>query len=56
MKAIENEEKTKNVKLNDNEILQTIEALKPAIAEMKANKGEIAEKVFTEFFQQISNE
>lgn len=30
------------------ERLETIEALKPAIEEMKAGKGEIAEKVFAE--------
>jgi len=33
------------------EKLETIEALKPAIEEMKAGKGESAEKVFAEFLQ-----
>jgi prevent-host-death family protein len=35
------------------EKLETIEALKPAIAEMKAGKGEPAEKVFAELLQNI---
>lgn len=33
------------------EKLETIEALKPAIEEMKAGKGEAAEKVFAELLQ-----
>jgi len=35
------------------ERLETIEALKPAIEEMKAGKGEPAEKVFAELLQSI---
>lgn len=35
------------------ERLETIEALKPAIEEMKAGKGEIAEKVFAELLQTV---
>lgn len=35
------------------ERLETIEALKPAIAEMKAKKGELAEKVFAELLQTV---
>lgn len=35
------------------ERLETIEALKPAIEEMKAGKGESAEKVFAELLQRI---
>lgn len=35
------------------EKLETIEALKPAIAEMKAGKGEAAEKVFAELLQTV---
>ncbi len=33
------------------EKLETIEALKPAIAEMKAGRGDSAEKVFAELLQ-----
>jgi prevent-host-death family protein len=35
------------------EKLETIEALKPAIEEMKAGKGEPAEKVFAELLQNV---
>jgi hypothetical protein len=35
------------------EKLETIEALKPAIAEMKAGNGEPAEKVFAELLQTV---
>ncbi len=35
------------------EKLETIEALKPAIAEMKAGKGEPAEKVFAELLKPV---
>ena len=35
------------------EKLETIEALKPAIEEMKAGKGESAEKVFAELIQNV---
>ena len=35
------------------EKLETIEALKPAIEEMKAGKGESAEKVFAELLQTV---
>jgi len=35
------------------ERLETIEALKPAIEEMKAGKGELAEKVFAELLQTV---
>lgn len=35
------------------EKLETIEVLKPAIAEMKAGKGESAEKVFAELLQTV---
>jgi len=35
------------------EKLETIEALKPAIEEMKAGKGELAEKVFAELLQTV---
>ena len=35
------------------ERIETIEALKPAIAEMKEGKGELAEKVFAELLQNI---
>ena len=35
------------------EKLETIEALKPAIEEMKAGKGESAEKVFAELMQNV---
>lgn len=35
------------------EKLETIEALKPAIAEMKAKKGEPAEKFFAELLQTV---
>lgn len=35
------------------EKLETIEALKPAIEEMKAGKGEPAEKVFAELLQAV---
>jgi prevent-host-death family protein len=36
------------------EKLETIEALKPAIEEMKAGKGEPAEKVFAELLKPLS--
>jgi prevent-host-death family protein len=36
------------------EKLETIEALKPAVEEMKAGKGEPAEKVFAELLRTIS--
>ena len=36
------------------ERLETIEALKPAIEEMKAGKGELAEKVFAELLETVS--
>ncbi|MEK7725361.1 MAG: type II toxin-antitoxin system Phd/YefM family antitoxin [Acidobacteriota bacterium] len=39
--------------LEISEKLETIEALKPAIAEMKAGKGEPAEKVFAELLQNV---
>ena len=39
--------------LEISEKLETIEALKPAIAEMKAGKGESAEKVFAELLQTV---
>ncbi len=39
--------------LEISEKLETIEALKPAIAEMKLGKGESAEKVFAELLQTI---
>ena len=35
------------------EKLETIEALKPAIEEMKAGKGEAVEKVFAELLQTV---
>ena len=35
------------------ERLETIEALRPAIEEMKAGKGEAAEKVFNELLQTV---
>ena len=35
------------------ERLETIEALKPAIEEMKAGKGELAEKVFAELLETV---
>ena len=35
------------------EKLEMIEALKPAIAEMKAGKGELAEKVFAELLKTV---
>ncbi len=35
------------------EKLETIEALKPAISEMKAKKGEAAEKFFAELLQSV---
>ncbi len=35
------------------EKLETIEALKPAIEEMKAGKGELAEKVLAELLQNV---
>ncbi len=35
------------------EKLETIEALKPAIAEMKAGKGESVEKVFAELLKPV---
>lgn len=35
------------------ERLETIEALKPAIEEMKAGKGELAETVFAELLQTV---
>ena len=35
------------------ERLETIEALKPAIEEMKAGKGELAERVFAELLQTV---
>jgi prevent-host-death family protein len=38
------------------ERLETIEALKPAIEEMKAGKGEPAEKVFAELLQSVGEE
>jgi len=37
--------------LEISERLETIEALKPAIKEMKAGKGESAEKIFAELLQ-----
>ena len=39
--------------LEISEKLETIEALKPAIEEMKAGKGESAEKVFAELMQNV---
>ncbi len=39
--------------LEISEKLETIEALKPAIEEMKAGKGESAEKVFAELLQNV---
>ncbi len=39
--------------LEISEKLETIEALKPAIAEMKAGKGELAEKVFAELLRPV---
>lgn len=39
--------------LEISEKLETIEALKPAIAEMKQGKGETVEKVFTELLQNV---
>lgn len=39
--------------LEISEKLETIEALKPAIEEMKAGKGEPAEKVFAELLQNV---
>ena len=39
--------------LEISEKLETIEALKPAIAEMKAKKGESAEKIFAELLQTV---
>lgn len=39
--------------LEISEKLETIEALKPAIAEMKEGKGEPADKVFAELLQNI---
>ena len=39
--------------LEISEKLETIEALKPAIEEMKAGKGESAEKVFAELIQNV---
>lgn len=38
------------------ERLETIETLKPAIEEMKAGKGEPAEKVFAELLQPVGEE
>lgn len=38
------------------EKLETIEALKPAIEEMKAGKGEPAEKVFAGLLQSVGEE
>ena len=38
------------------ERLETIEALKPAIEEMKAGKGESAEKVFAGLLQSVGEE
>lgn len=38
------------------EELETIEALKPAIAEMKDGQGEAAEKVFAELLEGLSDE
>jgi prevent-host-death family protein len=35
------------------ERLETIEALKPAVEEMKAGKGESAEKIFAELLQSV---
>ena len=39
--------------LEISEKLETIEALKPAIEEMKAGKGESVEKVFAELLQTV---
>ena len=39
--------------LEISEKLETIEALKPAIEEMKAGKGESADKVFAELLQNV---
>ncbi len=39
--------------LEISERLETIEALKPAIEEMKAGKGELAEKFFAELLQNV---
>ena len=39
--------------LEISERLETIEVLKPAIAEMKEKKGESAEKVFAELLQSV---
>ena len=39
--------------LEISEKLETIEALKPAIEEMKSGKGESAEKVFAELMQNV---
>lgn len=39
--------------LEISEKLETIEALKPAIVEMKEGKGELAEKVFAELLQNV---
>lgn len=39
--------------LEISEKLETIEALKPALEEMKAGKGESAEKVFAELLQNV---
>lgn len=42
--------------LEISEKLETIEALKPAIEEMKAGKGELAEKVFAELLQNVGED